>query len=78
MPKLSKKFVLFTLASWWLGGRELFLAWVIAFWTEEITPYATQAAMPYITSEVLFLISGGSFLLVWPIAYRIQAIRKNG
>ncbi|MBI4117141.1 MAG: hypothetical protein HY451_00395 [Parcubacteria group bacterium] len=77
MPKLSKKFVLFGLVSWLLGGRELLLAWTIAFWPQELTPYATQAAMPFITSEVLFLIPGGFFLIVWPIAYRIQTIRKK-
>jgi len=77
MPKLSKKFVLFTLVSWWLGGRELFLAWIILFRPQEFTPYVTEAVMPFIAFEVLFLILGGSFLVVWPIAYRIQIIRKN-
>jgi hypothetical protein len=70
MPKLTRKFMFFAFISWMLGIRELSMAWMLLIQPELLSDYITQAAVPLITFEVVYLVLGGLMLIIWPIAYR--------
>lgn len=70
MPQLNWRFAISAITSVLLGARELYLAWVLVARPQMLSGYITEAAMASVTFEAVFLVVGGLFLILWPIAYR--------
>lgn len=77
MVPLRWRFVIPALLSILLGARELFAAWIVFQGPhEQLLQYMTPEGLLAAQFEILFLLSGGFFLIMWPIAYRLNVIRK--
>lgn len=77
MVPLRWSFVVPAVCSVLLGIREISGAVFLAMaQDDQLLEFVTVEAMMDARFEVLFLFLGGLFLIAWPIAYRVQKIRK--